>query len=237
MFSTVSTSIDSRYATFRRRAFVLLVGSTLLGGTVHAQSALGTPFIGRNHLSFYSGELTRSGGPELTRVPGIVYGRRFGDLTQAEGVSMVLRASGRPLGDATSGVLDLAATVGTSRAVPMVPGLTAAVSIGAGVMAWGDDSAKTGRLHVSVPVSTGLSYAVRIKGATVSPFGTASVARYDLRTSLDDVRQSTKRGWDGRYTAGVAVHFREVVLTSTRIYSEVGMPNRSRWAFSVGMSY
>ncbi len=219
------------------RALIPSLCGLLLAGSAQAQSALGTPFIGRNTVSYHSGELTRNGGPEMIRVPGIVYGRRFGDLARADGLVMVIRASGRPLSGETSGILDLSASIGTERAVPQVPGLMAAVSLGAGMMAWGDDSARTGRLDLSFPVSTGLSYAVRVKGATVSPFATAAVARYDRRTAVDDIRQSTARGWDGRYTAGVAVRLKELVLTSTRIYSEIGMPQRSRWAFSVGVSY
>ena len=62
-------------------------------------------------------------------------------------------------------------------------------------------------------------------------------SRYDLRTSLDDVQQTKERGWDTYYTSGASLKLREVVLTSSVTSGEHGMPNRSRWAFSAGVSF
>jgi hypothetical protein len=211
--------------------------SGLLASNLSAQTALGTPFIGSNTISFYSSELTRSGGSETTTMFGVSYGHRFGRDGAATRRTMMLRASARAFDEVKAGVLDVAANVGITRDVHTVPGLSLAASTGLEMMAWGDDAAQTGRLHVTIPASAGVSYDLRIRRATISPFAVGSVSRYDLRTSRNDVRESTDRGWDASYTTGASLRLKEAVLTTSRIIGEHGMPKRSRWAFSAGVSF
>jgi len=228
----------TRKATVRSGS-LLIVGliAGLSARSLPAQTALGTPFIGANNLSYHLAELTRSGGAEITRVHGISYGHRFGAADRATHTTMVFRGSARPFDDVNAGVLDVAGAVGLSHASRAVTGLSVAASAGVGVMAWGDDIAKTGRMQITIPVTAGAGYDLRFRGVTLSPFAKATIARYDLRTYLDDERQSLDSGWDASYTSGVSVRLKEVVFTSTRIVGEHGMPERSRWAFSAGISY
>lgn len=209
----------------------------LFASTVSAQAALGTAFIRSNNLSFYTSELTRTGGEQTTNMFGIVYGHRFGGSGDLTRPTLVIRGSGRAFDDVQSGILDVAATVGISRDIAALPGLSLAASTGLGMMAWGDNIARTGRLHVTIPANAGVSYDVRVRGATISPFATGTVTRYDLRTAVNDVQESVRGGWDGLYTTGVSLRLKEVVVTSSRIVGEYGMPNRSRWAFSAGVSF
>ncbi|MGE3616708.1 MAG: hypothetical protein AB7L66_12625 [Gemmatimonadales bacterium] len=202
-----------------------------------AQTALGTPFIRSNHLSFYSAQNSRTGGPETTHTFGVVYGHQFGRLGKPTRVAMVLRGSARPFDDAAAGVLDAAASLALSHDVAAVPGLSVGASAGVAVTAWGDDLANTGRANFRYPATVGASYDIRMKRVTLSPFVTGSVARYDFRTYLNDVRQTQSTGWDGYYAIGASARLQEVVITSTRIVSEYGMPIRSRWAFSAGISF
>lgn len=202
-----------------------------------AQAALGTPFIGSNTLRFHASQLTRSGGPEITTTFGIEYGHRFGPSDAPTRKTLVVRTSARAFDDVQAGVLDVSATAGVSRHVPQVRHLSVAASTGFGMKAWGDDVVKTGRLHLTIPANVGASYDLRVRGATLSPFAMGTVSRYDLRTSLDDVRQSLDRGWDAHYTTGVSLRLTEVVVTTTRVHGEYGMPDRSRWTFSAGVSF
>jgi len=205
--------------------------------TANAQAALGTPFIGRTLLSFHSAQNTRSGGPETTTTFGVVYGHRFGQQEAPSNVNLMVRASARPLEGVDSGVLDFSATIGMSRTFEDVPHLSVAASTGVGMMAWSDDAAKTGRAHLSIPANAGLAYALRIRSATFAPFAMGSLARYDLRTSLNDERVSRETGWDTYVTTGASLRLREVVLTSSRISGEHGMPYSSRWTFAAGISF
>lgn len=219
------------------RAAAVAAALSLVASRLSAQAALGSPFIRDNTLSFRASELTRTGAAEMTTTFGGVYGHRFGQAGAATRVIMQIRASARPFDDVQAAVLDAGATVGISRQVTAVSGLQMAASAGLGMMGWADDVAKTGRLLVTIPVNAGLSYDLHVKGATISPFAMGTAGRYDLRTSLDDVRQSLDRGWDASYTTGVSLRLQEVVLTSARIVGEYGMPNRSRWTFSAGVSF
>ncbi len=219
------------------RAAIALLTLTVAAAPARAQDALGTPFIGRNLFSFHTAQNTRSGGPATTQTFGAIYGHRFGAADATSNVHLVVRASARPLEKTDSGVLDLAATFGASQAVAGIPNLSVAASTGVGLMAWSDDAAKTGRVQMQIPANAGLSYAIRIGGATLSPFAMGTLARYDLRTSLDDVQQTREKGWDTYYTSGASLKLHELVLTSSVTSGEHGMPNRSRWAFSAGVSF
>jgi len=225
---------------FIARSLTALVALTIVApatNSLSAQAALGTPFIAKNNLSFHSSQLTRSGGSETTTMFGVVYGHRFGAADAQSNITMVVRGSARPLDQIDSGVLDVAANVGITRSVAALPKLSLAASTGVGLMAWSDGAANTGRLNVTVPVNAGLSYDFHVRTATISPFAMGSVARYNLRTSLNDVVQTTDKGWDAHYTTGASLRLREVVLTSSRIVGEYGMPAKSRWAFSAGISF
>lgn len=219
------------------RAAIALLTLTVAAAPASAQAALGTPFIGRNLFSFHTAQNSRSGGAATTQTFGAIYGHRFGALDATSNVHLVVRFSARPLEGKDTGVLDMAATVGGAQEVPGIPNLSVAASVGAGLMAWADDAAKTGRAQLQIPVNSGVSYAIKLGSATLSPFAMGTLARYDLRTSLDDVQQTRERGWDTYYTSGASLKLREVVLTSSVTSGEHGMPNRSRWAFSAGVSF
>jgi hypothetical protein len=235
--SRTQTTIARIANPISRHAIPVFAIAILTATRIEAQAALGTPFIGPNVLSYQMAELSRSGGADLTRVYGLSYGRRFGGADNPTQYSMVLSGSARPFDDVEAGVADFAGRIAASHEVAAVPGLQVAASAGAEVMAWGDDVANTGRMLLTIPVTAGVSYDVSIAGATLSPFATASIARHDLRTYLDDVKQSSDAGWDARYSSGVSLRISHVVLTSTRIIGETAMPNKSRWSFSAGISY
>ncbi|HEY7234804.1 MAG TPA: hypothetical protein VH539_11685 [Gemmatimonadaceae bacterium] len=219
-------------------ASLAVVAATMLdASTLSAQAALGAPFIGSNNLSFYSSELTRSGNEETTSMYGLLYGHRFGSTGDSTRLTMMLRGSARAFDDVKAGILDVATTVGVSHDVSAVRGLSVAASTGLGMMAWGDDIAHTGRLRVTIPANAGASYDLHVRSATISPFAMGTVARYDWRTSVNDVRDSVRDGWDAYYTTGVSLRLKDVVVTSSRIIGEYGMPNRSRWAFAAGLSF
>ncbi len=219
------------------RAAIAIATLAVAAAPAGAQAALGTPFIGKNLFSFHTAQNTRSGGAATTQTFGAIYGHRFGASDATSNVNLVVRFSARPLEGVDSGVLDLAATVGGSQAVPGVPNLSFAASTGAGLMAWSDDGAKTGRVMMQIPANAGLSYAIKMGSATLSPFAMGTLARYDLRTSLNDVQLTRERGWDTYYTSGASLKLREVVLTSSVTSGEHGMPNKSRWSFSAGVSF
>ncbi len=236
MSSPFAQSRSSRSARLAA-ASAFLAAAALVAAPLAAQTALGTPFIGANNLSFTSSQLTRTGGPEITTLFGAAYARRFGAASRAVHTSLAVRAVARPFDEVKSGVLDLSATLGVSYDVPGTSGLSVAASTGIGMMAWGDDVANTGRSYLTIPANAGVSYDLHLKRATFSPFVMASLARYDHRTYLNDVRQTGTTGWDTNYRLGASVRLSEVVLTTARIIGEEGMPSRSRWAFSAGVSF
>jgi hypothetical protein len=218
------------------RVALAAAATSLVASTLAAQAALGTPFIGANNLSFRASELTKSGGAETTTVFGVHYGHRFSGSGPTS-IAMLLRGSARAFDDVQAGVLDVGANVAVSREIRSVRGLSLAASTGLGVMAWGNDANRTGRLHVTIPANAGVSYDLRVRGATLSPFVMGSVSRYDIRTSLDDARDSVDDGWDTTYTTGMSLRFRDIVLTTSSMHGEYGMPKRSRWGFSAGVSF
>lgn len=220
---------------FAGRALPLAAMTALVGSALPAQAALGTPYIGSNTLSFYTSELPRSGAPETAATFGAAYGHRFGKAESATRMTMLVRLNARSF-DPEKGIAEFAARVGVSHDVRQVPGLALAAATGVGAIAWGDNAADTGRVHFTIPAEVGASYDLRLGSATIAPFASASVQRYNRRTGIESPEVEEK-GWDATYTTGVSLRLRELVLTSSRIAGEWGMPQKSRWAFSAGVSF
>ncbi len=236
--TTLPPRLDARRAA--RLAVRGAVALALLAGLVPelaAQAALGAPFIGRHAIRFETAELTRDGSPEMTTVVGGSYGRQLGRPTGPSRFAIHFRGSARPFDDAEAGVLDVSSDITIDRAVRQLPGISVAGSLGLSMMGWGDDIAETGRLLVSVPMTAGVAYDLRIGGATLAPYFSYTIAAYDMRTGVDNVQTSRNTGWDARHAIGTSLRLKEVVLTSSRIVGEYGMPTGSRWTFSAGISY
>ncbi|GMV03825.1 MAG: hypothetical protein AMXMBFR53_01070 [Gemmatimonadota bacterium] len=224
------------------RLGVAAVASLALAGAgsdASAQSSLGMPFIGNNHLSFYSTALSTDGVASATSaLYGGRYGRRFGSEGAATRFSVAIQGAARSLSDGNEGVADVSVTAALTRSMVEVdPKLSVSVAAGMGALAWGFDHQDTGIAHLSTPISAGLAYDIRIGSATFSPFVSPSVARYDNRTYVDDVRTSRDEGWDARVVWGASLSLKEVVLTTSGIRGEPGLPHRSRWAFAAGISF
>lgn len=226
----------------RRSAAVLSLAaaaslSATAPATLHAQDALGTPFIGNHLISFHTAQNSRLDRPATTNTFGVLYGQRFRASPSGSHLNVTVRASARPLEGVDSGILDFAATVGVSRQLPALPALSIAASTGVGLMAWSDDAARTGRANFTVPANAGVSYALHVGGATLSPFAMGTLAHYDLRNAVNDERTSRETGWDSHYATGATLRLREVAFSTSRIAGERGMPNRSRWTFAAGISF
>lgn len=224
----------------RRLATGFLVAAALGGGPAlaAAQSAIGVPFIGNNHLSFYSTELTSDGvGTAMSTLYGGRYAHLFGDASERTRLSVIVQGAARDLEGGSAGVLDASITAAWTRRMDEVDGrLSATVAAGANALVWGVDEAD-GVAHVSLPVSVGVGYDLKIGSATVTPFVKPGIAYYRARSYLNDVRVGEDRGWDGLFTAGASLRLRELVLTTSRIRGEQGLPHRSRWAFAAGISF
>jgi hypothetical protein len=207
-------------------------------GAVAAQAPLGVPFIGDNHLSFYSTELTSDGtGAGMSTLYGGRYAHRFGEAESPMRFSLGVQVAARQLDAPNDGVIDATVTAAWTRSMAEVdPRLSATVGVGANALAWGAVS-NDGVAHASVPITMGISYDLTIGRATVSPFVAPSVAYYVDRTYVNDVRVSSSSGWDGRISAGASLRLREVVLTTSRIRGEEGLPHSSRWTFAAGISF
>lgn len=202
-----------------------------------AQQPLGVPFIGNNHLAFYSTERSKDGvGSSVTATFGGLYARQFGGESRLVRPSLMVRANARPLAD-TAGVLDFAATLAMTHQVAAIDGLSVSAAAGAGTLIWGDEATNDGRIGVTVPLTLGVGYDLHIGGATLAPFVAPAIVRYSLRTYENDARVATERGWDTQFTSGASLRFKEVVLSTSRIRGEKGSPNSSRWTFAAGMSF
>lgn len=235
--ATHASPAGRRTSTLIAAAAIATTLTVLASAPALAQDALGTPFIGNHLLSFHTAQNARLGEPATVNTFGVLYGQRFRASGAGSNVNVVLRASARPLEGVDTGVLDFAATVGVSQQVSALPGLSLAASTGVGLMAWNNDATKEARANFSVPANAGVSYALRIGGATLSPFAMGTLARYDERNALNDERISREVGWDGSYATGATLRLREVAISSSRIAGERGMPHRSRWAFAAGISF
>lgn len=224
-----------------RLGAVLLASLALAGAGngVTAQASLGMPFIGNNHLSFYSTELSSDGVADATRtLLGGRYARRFGSDASATRFSMAVQAAARSLDNANQGIADLSLTAAVTRRMKEIDdNLQITVAATGAVLAWGFDHEDTGIAHMSVPFTAGVAYDIHIGGATLSPYVAPSIAMYDNRTYVNDERTAQTTGWDGVLSWGASLSLREVVLTTGGIHGEPGLPNQSRWTFSAGISF
>jgi len=241
-------------ATYRSRARVAaidilkatLLATSLVGiasTAVNAQEAIGLPFVGKNHLSFYTTELSRDGiGQERASIFGGVYGRTFGDGQGAAQLGMILHAGARGFDELDDGILDAGATLTATRSVPGLDRLSLTAAAGVGAMAWGHGSAAagepgTGRLSVRVPLSAGMAYNVRAGRATIAPFVALTTAYSSERDYEDDQRVASDSGWRVGSATGVSVRFSELVLSVSDVRGERGLPHDHRVVFNVGISW
>lgn len=220
---------------------VALASLALAGASsgVSAQSTHGVPFIGNNHLSFYSTELSTDGVAEATStLYGGRYARRFGADASWTRLSLAVQGAARSLANENDGVADLSVSAAVTRRVhELDSGITVSAGAGTGLLAWGFDHDDTGIVRMSVPLSAGVAYDIRIGGATFTPFAAPAIAWYDNRTYANDVQITRVTGWDARVTWGASLSLKEVVLTTSGVHGEPGLPNRSRWTFSAGISF
>jgi hypothetical protein len=209
------------------------------GTGASAQASLGMPFIGDSHLSFYSTGLSQDGVVgEMSTLYGGRYAHRFWSDNKAGSLSVSIQAAARGLSDGNDGIGDASITVAWTRRMTEVDdGLTLTAAVGANAVAWGFDEFDTGTAYLSTPFTAGVAYDIHVGAVTLSPFVAPSVAAYDHRTYVDDVRTSKATGWDARVTWGASLALKEVVLTTSGIRGETGMPRDNRWAFSAGISF
>jgi hypothetical protein len=223
----------------------LLVASllSLAYGSASGQEAIGAPFVGRNHLSFYTTELSRDGvSQERTAIFGGVYGRAFGERSGPVQISVLLRAGARNLpGGEDGGVLDTGITLAATRAMPGLSNLSVTGAAGIGAVLWGQDVAPgqpdTGRMSVRVPLSAGAAYDLHLGGATIAPFAAVTGAYSREGDYVDDERVALDTGWKLGRATGISVRFQEMVLSISDVSRERGLPNNHRIIFNVGMSW
>ncbi len=220
-------------------AALLAVGLGAGAAGLAAQAPLGVPYIGDNHLSFYSTELTTDGiGTGTSSLYGGRYGHRFGQAEDATRFSLLGQVAGRERQDPRGGILDVSLSAGwTRRWDELDSRLSTTAAVGMSALVWAEDEPDTGLARLSLPLTVGVGYDLHIGGATVTPFVAPGIARYNARRYVDNVRVTTDEGWDARFTAGTSLRLKELVLTTSRIRGEQGLPNRSRWAFAAGISF
>ncbi|MGE0160309.1 MAG: hypothetical protein AB7T31_12935 [Gemmatimonadales bacterium] len=241
----MSTTIRNRASTpacnARFAAAALLVGLSLSTAPLSAQEAIGVPFIGKHHLSFYMTELSRDGvTDERTSVFGAVYGHRYGNRAESGEIALIVRAGARALNGGGDGILDSGIGLAATKVVPGVERLSATGSVGLGAMIWGQDpigAPDTGRLSIRVPMSAGLAYDLHWGAATVAPFLAATSSYSSERDYVDDARVAQAGGWRVGTAVGVSVRFRETVLSVSGLSREHGLTGSSRYVFSAGMSW
>ena len=96
MFGMNRQSATKRFGLGSLVGVSLAIGMTVMATEAGAQEAIGVPFIGENHLAFYTTQMSRDGvGQEKAAVFGAVYGHRFGDRHDAGEVSVLVRAGAR----------------------------------------------------------------------------------------------------------------------------------------------
>ena len=211
--------------------------------TAQAQRALGLPYVGRNQFSISVTEQSRDGiSTEKEAVFGVAYGRQFNSDDAPIQLSMIARAAARALDGSETGIFDGGLTIAATHNVRAIDGLSVSGAAGITAMVWGKDGDEwaaldRGRIVNSVPLSVGMSYDVRVGGATFAPFVTTTHAYSRGRDYVDDEPINKTSSWKLGHSAGVSVRFRETVLSLSNIYRESGMPNRNRVAFSAGMSW
>jgi hypothetical protein len=208
-----------------------------------AQEAIGVPFVGKSHLSFYTTELSRDGvGDERAAIFGGVLGRRFGDREGPIEVSVLLRVGARAFDDVDDGILDVGATLAATRSVPGLEKLSLTAAAGLGAVMWGQGSSgdgipETGRISTRLPLSAGAAYDIRLGRAVLAPFATLTTAYTREGDYVDDERIALDSGWRVGSTTGVSLRFNEMVLSLADVRRERGMPHAHRVLFSVGMSW
>ena len=219
-----------------------VVALTLVTADVaQAQRSLGIPFVGRNQFSVSVTERSRDGiSTEKEAVYGIAYGRQINGDDAPVQLSVVARAAARALDAA--GMFDAGLTVAATHNVRAIEGLSLSGAAGVTAMVWGKDQpqsaeADVGRIVNSVPLSLGMSYDVRVGGATFAPFVAATHAYSRGRDYVNDEPINRTSSWRLGHTAGVSVRFRETVISLSNIYREAGMPNRNRAQITAGMSW
>lgn len=225
--------------TLRRALGALASILVLSAGPVAAQSALGTPFIGDNSLTFYMTELPTDGiGQPTSTLFGGRYGRRFRSTASPASFSLAVQGAARATEGPTDGVMDVSVTAGWSRRMEEIDRrLSVTAAAGASALLWGSGDPDSGLVRASLPLTVGVSYDLRIGPAILTPFAAPAVAYYRARQVVDDVRLMDETGWDARISSGASLRFREVVLSTTTIRGEEGLPHRSRWAFAAGISF
>jgi len=236
----------SRQGSFARKLLstgLLVAGAFGTGATGStAQEAIGVPFIGRNHLSFYTTELSRDGvGTERAALFGGTYGRTFGERNEGVQISVITRVGARAFGDLESGILDAAATVAATKAVPGLEKLSFSAAAEIGTMIWGQGSngsaQDSGRLSARVPFKAGAAYDLRAGRATITPFAWVTTAYARDTDYVNDRRVARESDWRVGYARGVAVRFDEIVMSLTDVSREPGLPHDHRLVFNVGMSW
>jgi hypothetical protein len=204
--------------------------------TVQAQQAVGVPFAGKNHLSFYVTELSRDGiGKQRAAVFGGLYGRTLNQNAPLQ-LSMIVRAAARALEGAEDGIVDAEVTLAATHAVKALGALSLTGAASLGAVAWGQES-NTGRVIVKAPLTAGAAYDIRLGRATIAPFVSVIGAYSRERDYLDGERTGADSGWHIGNSAGVSLRFKETVLSVRGISRERGMPNPNRIAFTAGMSW
>jgi hypothetical protein len=223
-----------------------LIATSMLAvtfGSANAQEAIGVPFVGKNHLSFYTTELSRDGiGEERAAIFGGVYGRAFGERTGPVQISVLLRAGARALPGGEDGILDGGVTLAATRALPVITKLSLTGAAGVGAVIWGQKAeapgiSDTGRMSVRVPLSAGAAYDLRAGGATIAPFAMITTAYTREGDYVDDERVALDSGWRVGSAAGVSVRFKEMVFSLSDVRRERGLPHNHRIIFNVGMSW
>jgi hypothetical protein len=224
-------------------AGVIALVSMATTNDLQAQSALGMPFVGRNHLSATVTELSRDGiSAERAAVFGGAYGRQLNSASAQLQFTVIVRAAARALNGTEDGILDAGITVAATHRVRAVTGLSITGAVGAGAMLWGKEATgggepDVGRVIASSPLTAGLSYDIRVGRATIAPFAAVTGAYSSRREYVNGDRVGIDDSWRMGNTVGVALRLSETVLTVREISREAGLPNRNRVAFTAGFSW
>jgi len=218
---------------------VTVVSSAAAVAGLEAQSALGVPYIGSNHLSFYATELTSDGfGVAGSKLYGGRYGHRFGDEQATTRFSFLVQVAAKDYEAVSDGVYDVSLSAAMSRTMEEIdPRLELAASLGGEIKAWGFDPDDTGLARVSIPLTMGASFDLQLGAVTIAPFVAPGAAYTMARQYVDDVRVMRENAWDFRFTSGASVRLKEAVFTTSHVRSEHGLPQKSRWTFAAGISF
>ncbi|MBC7841147.1 MAG: hypothetical protein H7099_02485 [Gemmatimonadaceae bacterium] len=118
-----------------------------------------------------------------------------------------------------------------------MPGLSMSAAAGYEAMVWSSDITNSSRALLALPGSVGIAYDMHIRGTTIAPFLSGTVARYERRTYLGDDRLSTVRGWDAHYAGGVSLRVQHLIFAASSIGAEDRTASRRRWTLSAGVSF